>query len=130
MRAAIELGPSHLSWYQLTLEPNTVFYARPPEDLPDEETAYEIQDAGAGAAARRRLRAVRGVGLARDGRRCRHNLNYWLFGDYLAAGAGAHGKLSTRDGVFRYRKAGQSTAVHAGDGGGLAGGDDLNPVAG
>ena len=105
IRAAVELGPTHLSWYQLTLEPNTIFHARPPADLPGEEAAYEIQDAG-GAV-------LRGAGFEQyevsawsmnEQRRCRHNLNYWQFGDYLAVGAGAHGKLSNDRGVFRYRK--------------------------
>jgi oxygen-independent coproporphyrinogen-3 oxidase len=102
--AVVELGPVHISWYQLTLEPNTVFYARPPADLPDEDAVAEIQDAG-GA----RLRAAGFVqyevsAWARAGRQCRHNLNYWLFGDYLAVGAGAHGKHSALHGTYRYRK--------------------------
>ncbi len=128
MRAAIELGPTHISWYQLTLEPNTVFHARPPEDLPDEETAYEIQDAGAALLRAAGFEQYEVSAWAREGRRCRHNLNYWLFGDYLAVGAGAHGKLSTRDGVFRYRKAANPLQYMLAMEEGLAGGDDLNPV--
>ncbi len=128
VRAAIELGPSHLSWYQLTLEPNTVFHARPPEDLPDEETAYEIQDAGAALLRAAGFEQYEVSAWAREGRRCRHNLNYWLFGDYLAVGAGAHGKLSTRDGVFRYRKAANPLQYMLAMEEGLVGGDDLNPV--
>lgn len=103
--AAAELEPTHISWYQLTLEPNTVFYARPPAELPDEEGCWEIQDAGS-----ERLRELGyeqyevSAWASGDAWRCRHNLNYWLFGDYLAIGAGAHGKLSGHDGTDRYRK--------------------------
>lgn len=112
--AAVELAPEHLSWYQLTLEPNTVFHARPPAGLPDEDTA-----AGIAAAGRERLAAAGYVpyevsAYARDGRRCRHNLNYWTFGDYAAIGAGAHGKLTLPDGVRRYRKpANPGSYMHA-----------------
>lgn len=104
VRAAIELGPSHVSWYQLTLEPNTVFYARPPAGLPDDEAAWEIQDAGGELLERAGYAQYEVSAWARAGRECRHNLNYWLFGDYLAAGAGAHGKLTDGDAVLRYRK--------------------------
>ena len=101
---AIRLEPSHISWYQLTLEPNTVFHARPPAGLPDEERMWDIQDAGAGMLEAAGFRQYEVSAWARSGRECRHNLNYWQFGDYLAAGAGAHGKITDRDGVLRYRK--------------------------
>ena len=104
VRAAVELGPTHISWYQLTLEPNTVFHARPPENLPDEEAAYEIQDAGAALLREAGFEQYEVSAWARDSRHCRHNVNYWLFGDYLAVGAGAHGKLSDEARVSRYRK--------------------------
>ena len=104
VRAAIELGPSHVSWYQLTLEPNTVFYARPPAGLPDDEAAWEIQDAGGELLERAGYAQYEVSAWAHAGRECRHNLNYWLFGDYLAAGAGAHGKLTDGAAVLRYRK--------------------------
>ncbi len=104
VHAAVELGPTHISWYQLTLEPNTVFHARPPENLPDEETTYEIQDAGAALLRDAGFEQYEVSAWTRGGRRCRHNVNYWLFGDYLAVGAGAHGKLSDDGRVFRYRK--------------------------
>ncbi len=104
LRAAIELGPAHISWYQLTLEPNTVFHARPPGDLPNEETAWAIQDAGAAVLAASGYEQYEVSAWTTGGRVCRHNVNYWLFGDYLAVGAGAHGKI-TRDGrVLRYHK--------------------------
>ena len=104
VRMAIKLEPTHISWYQLTLEPNTVFYARPPKDLPDDETACEIQDRGQALLAENGYRQYEVSAYARDDRVCGHNLNYWLFGDYLAAGAGAHGKITNTSGVFRYIK--------------------------
>ncbi|MDN3522869.1 radical SAM family heme chaperone HemW [Halomonas ramblicola] len=93
LERGLALGPEHLSWYQLTLEPNTEFHRHPP-CLPDEEILWDIQDLGherleAAGLARYEISAY-----ARPGRRSRHNLNYWRFGDYLGIGAGAHGKLS------------------------------------
>ncbi len=104
LNCAADLRPAHISWYQLTLEPNTVFYARPPANLPDEELAAEIQDRGQALLAERGYEQYEISAFARDGRRCRHNLNYWMFGDYLAVGAGAHGKLTTQKAVYRYQK--------------------------
>ncbi len=101
LRAAIDLGPPHISWYQLTLEPNTVFHARPPADLPDEELAIDIQEAGAALLTEAGYEQYEVSAWARDGRRCRHNLNYCQFGDYLSVGAGAHGKLTCATGVAR-----------------------------
>lgn len=97
LERALSLAPEHLSWYQLTLEPNTEFHSRPPK-LPEEEMLWDIQDLGherleAGGLARYEISAY-----ARPDRRSRHNLNYWRFGDYLGIGAGAHGKLSAADG--------------------------------
>lgn len=105
IRAALELGPAHISWYQLTLEPNTVFHARPPRGLPEDEDAWAIQDAGAAVLEGAGFEQYEISAWARPGRRCRHNLNYWRFGDYLAAGAGAHGKVTDGSSVLRYRKA-------------------------
>jgi oxygen-independent coproporphyrinogen-3 oxidase len=104
IRAAVELGPVHISWYQLTLEPNTIFHVRPPADLPDEETAYEIQDVGATLLRASGYEQYEVSAWARGERYCRHNVNYWQFGDYLAVGAGAHGKLTRSQEVLRYRK--------------------------
>jgi len=104
LSAAIRLKPSHISWYQLTLEPNTVFYARPPANLPDDDLAFEIQDRGQVLLAEHGYAQYEISAYARHGGQCRHNLNYWLFGDYLAVGAGAHGKTTTADGIFRYQK--------------------------
>ncbi|MCH9004818.1 MAG: radical SAM family heme chaperone HemW [Proteobacteria bacterium] len=102
--AAIELQPAHISWYQLTLEPNTVFHARPPANLPDDDLAFEIQEHGQALIADHGYTQYEVSAYAQDGLQCRHNLNYWLFGDYLAVGAGAHGKLTTQDEIYRYQK--------------------------
>jgi putative oxygen-independent coproporphyrinogen III oxidase len=93
---ALALSPAHLSHYQLTLEPGTQFAAKPPQ-LPGDDVAAEMLAAcheplGAAGFAQYEI-----SGYARDGRQCRHNLNYWLFGDYLGVGAGAHGKLTFAD---------------------------------
>src|SRR5216683_5939908 len=93
VRTACALEPAHISYYQLTLEPGTVFHARPPE-LPDEDAAWRIQIAGQRLLADAGYVQYEVSAYARQGKRCRHNLNYWLFGDYLGIGAGAHGKLS------------------------------------
>lgn len=104
LTSAIELGPAHISWYQLTLEPNTVFHARPPANLPDDGLAFDIQEHGQRVLAGCGYEQYEISAYARDSRRCLHNLNYWLFGDYLAVGAGAHGKLTTAEAVYRYQK--------------------------
>jgi putative oxygen-independent coproporphyrinogen III oxidase len=93
VRIACALAPAHISYYQLTLEPGTVFHARPPK-LPDEEAAWAIQTAGQALLADAGYVQYEVSAYAQPGKRCRHNLNYWLFGDYLGLGAGAHGKLS------------------------------------
>jgi putative oxygen-independent coproporphyrinogen III oxidase len=90
---AIDLEPSHISYYQLTLEPNTLFHARPPV-LPDDEQAWRMQQAGQEQLAAAGFAQYEVSAYARAGRRCAHNLNYWYFGDYLGLGAGAHGKIS------------------------------------
>jgi putative oxygen-independent coproporphyrinogen III oxidase len=93
VRIACSLGPQHISYYQLTLEPGTVFHARPPR-LPDEDAAWDMQWAGQKLLAEAGYAQYEVSAYAKEGRRCRHNLNYWLFGDYVGLGAGAHGKLS------------------------------------
>ncbi|WP_129139772.1 radical SAM family heme chaperone HemW [Modicisalibacter coralii] len=90
---ALALAPEHLSWYQLTLEPNTEFHSRPPV-LPEDETLWAIQDAGHERLEEAGLERYEISAYARPGKASRHNLNYWRFGDYLGIGAGAHGKLS------------------------------------
>ena len=91
---AIALAPTHLSHYQLTLEPNTVFAARVPAGIPDEDSAWDMQEACQALLADAGFGQYEISAYARDGRQCRHNLNYWRFGDYLGIGAGAHGKLT------------------------------------
>jgi putative oxygen-independent coproporphyrinogen III oxidase len=94
--AAIALGPEHLSWYHLTLEPNTEFAARPPAGLPDADAAADIHDAGLARLDGAGYAQYETSAFARPDRAARHNLNYWRFGDYLGIGAGAHGKRSDR----------------------------------
>ena len=91
---AIALQPAHLSHYQLTLEPNTVFAVRTPAGLPDEDGAWDMQEACQARLAAAGFAQYEVSAYARAGRQCRHNLNYWQFGDYLGIGAGAHGKLT------------------------------------
>jgi putative oxygen-independent coproporphyrinogen III oxidase len=92
---AIALQPAHLSHYQLTMEPNTQFFARPPSGLPDEDAAWDIQERCIEAMAAAGYAQYEVSAYARPGRQCAHNLNYWRFGDYLGIGAGAHGKISS-----------------------------------
>lgn len=104
IESALQLGPQHISWYQLTLEPNTVFHTRPPAGLPDEERLFDIQSHGQDLLADNGFDQYEVSAWSRDGFRCRHNLNYWSFGDYLAVGAGAHGKFTDTSGACRYAK--------------------------
>ena len=101
VRQAIELGPVHLSHYHLTIEPNTLFAARPPT-LPEEDRCWAIQQACQDLLAESGYEQYEVSAYATPGGRCRHNLNYWRFGDYLGIGAGAHGKM-TRHGEVRRR---------------------------
>ena len=103
LRAALALQPEHLSYYQLTLEPNTEFAARPPP-LPDDDTAWEIQAQGQALLAAHGYAQYEVSAYAQPGRRAAHNLNYWQFGDYLGIGAGAHGKRSTRGEALTVRR--------------------------
>jgi len=91
---ALALEPTHLSHYHLTLEPNTLFAAKPPSGLPDEDMAWDIQEACQARIAGAGFAQYEVSAYARPGRQCAHNLNYWRFGDYLGIGAGAHGKLT------------------------------------
>jgi putative oxygen-independent coproporphyrinogen III oxidase len=91
---AIALQPQHLSHYQLTLEPNTVFAARPPEGIPAEDDSWDMQERCIQAMSVAGYAQYEVSAYAQAGKQCAHNLNYWRFGDYLGIGAGAHGKLS------------------------------------
>lgn len=102
---AIALAPEHISYYQLTLEPNTVFYSRPPRGLPDDDSSFEIQEACHDRLGQAGYQQYEVSAFAKPGFECRHNLNYWSFGDYLGVGAGAHGKYTDSDGrILRSRK--------------------------
>jgi oxygen-independent coproporphyrinogen-3 oxidase len=106
LQQAIACGVPHVSAYQLTIEPNTVFYSKPPV-LPEHDAAADMQLAAEEALAAAGYEHYETSAFARPGRRCRHNLNYWQFGDYLGIGAGAHGKLSFPDRVTRHERARQ-----------------------
>ncbi len=93
LATAMDLEPAHLSWYQLTLEPNTYFHRHPPE-LPDDDMLWDMQQVGQARLAERGYTQYEVSAYARAGLQCRHNLNYWQFGDYLGIGAGAHQKLT------------------------------------
>lgn len=99
--AAIASGAPHVSAYHLTIEPNTLFHRRPPPALPDDDAAAAMQSALEARLAAAGFEHYETSAFARSGRRARHNLNYWTFGDYLGIGAGAHGKLSFPDRVLR-----------------------------
>jgi putative oxygen-independent coproporphyrinogen III oxidase len=100
VRTALALGPTHLSCYHLTLEPNTPFYRTPPT-LPDDDASAAMQEAIEALLADAGYQHYETSAFAQPGKRCRHNLNYWLFGDYLGIGAGAHSKLSFHDRILR-----------------------------
>ncbi len=100
LEKALAQNPGHISYYQLTLEPNTLFYRQPPA-LPDDELIWRIQDQGHALLAAHGYAQYEISAHARPGQECRHNLNYWRFGDYLGIGPGAHGKLSLATGRVR-----------------------------
>lgn len=93
IQKAIDCEPSHLSWYQLTIEPNTVFYSRPPT-LPEECVLEDIQDNGQALLENHGYQQYEVSAYSKAGNASSHNLNYWSFGDYIGIGAGAHGKLT------------------------------------
>ncbi|MCT2386090.1 radical SAM family heme chaperone HemW [Erwinia pyrifoliae] len=99
LRQAIALNPPHLSWYQLTIEPNTLFASRPPR-LPDEDDLWDIFEQGHQLLSAAGYQQYETSAYAKPGYRCEHNLNYWRFGDYLGIGCGAHGKLTQPDGTI------------------------------
>ncbi|WP_241640544.1 radical SAM family heme chaperone HemW [Rosenbergiella epipactidis] len=97
LRQAIALNPPHLSWYQLTIEPNTLFASRPPK-LPDDDDLWDIFEQGDQLLREAGYEQYETSAYAKPGYRCEHNLNYWRFGDYLGIGCGAHGKITLADG--------------------------------
>jgi len=104
LQQAIDLGPEHISWYQLTIEQNTAFYSQPPV-LPDETVLWDIQQQGQALLAAAGYQQYEVSAYAKVGEMSRHNLNYWQFGDYVGVGPGAHGKLTQPGGdIVRTRK--------------------------
>lgn len=104
LEQALALKPTHLSAYQLTIEPNTAFHRHPPA-LPDEDSAWAMQVAAQSVLEARGFNQYEVSAYSRQGRACRHNINYWQYGDYLGIGAGAHQKLTTADGkIIRLRR--------------------------
>lgn len=97
LQQAIDLQPPHLSWYQLTIEPNTLFYSKPPK-LPEEDDLWDIFEQGHQLLTQAGYVQYETSGYCKPSFECQHNLNYWRFGDYLGIGCGAHGKLSFSDG--------------------------------
>src|SRR5204862_3336592 len=103
IRAALGCGVPHVSAYQLTIEPNTAFYSRPPA-LPEHDACADMQLAVEAALASAGYEHYETSAFARPGHRCKHNLHYWEFGDYLGIGAGAHGKVSFPDRETRHER--------------------------
>lgn len=97
LKQAIALNPPHLSWYQLTIEPHTLFGSHPPK-LPDDDLLWQIYQQGNELLQQSGYQQYETSAYAKEGYQCQHNLNYWRFGDYLGIGCGAHGKLSFNDG--------------------------------
>jgi putative oxygen-independent coproporphyrinogen III oxidase len=116
LHRALELEPAHLSHYQLTLEPGTPYAKHPPPALPDDDLAWDMQEACQSELAAAGFGQYEVSGYARPGRRCRHNLTYWEFGDYLGVGAGAHGKVTTASGVIRTARVRHPATYLAADG--------------
>jgi putative oxygen-independent coproporphyrinogen III oxidase len=105
LQTAIKLKSTHISWYQLTIEPNTFFHAQPPK-LPEDDSIWQLQHQGQSLLKEAGFMQYEISAYAQKGKACRHNLNYWEFGDYIAIGAGAHGKISRADtqSIRRYWK--------------------------
>lgn len=93
LKQAIALKPDHLSWYQLTIEPNTAFHSKPPK-LPQDETLWDIQEQGIALLAEAGYQQYEISAYSKAGKQSQHNVNYWQFGDYLGIGCGAHGKIT------------------------------------
>ena len=108
LKTAITLKPAHISWYQLTLEPNTVFHRYPPA-LPEDDLIFTMQETGQALLASHGYQHYETSAYTKEGHACQHNLNYWRFGDYLGIGAGAHGKITLpeQNQIIRTRKSRQ-----------------------
>lgn len=113
IQQAITLHPEHISWYQLTLEPNTLFHAKPPQ-LPSDDTIWQMQQQGQQQLRQHGYAHYEVSAYAQANKQCQHNRNYWLFGDYYGIGAGAHSKLTTATDIVRNWKIKQPNAyLHA-----------------
>ncbi len=108
LHKALAYQPEHLSWYQLTIEPNTVFYKKRPP-LPNEEEACTLEEQGLALLATNHFKRYEISAFCQQEKFAKHNLNYWLFGDYYGIGAGAHGKISLGQEIYRTRKQRQPT---------------------
>ena len=127
LERAFALQPAHISHYQLTLEPNTVFFARPPQGIPDDDDAWDIQERCQARLAEAGFAHYETSAYARQGRQCAHNLNYWRYGDYLGIGAGAHGKITLgaeQTILRRWKHKHPTTWMQAAGGAGAIGGAD------
>ena len=131
LQRAFALQPAHVSHYQLTLEPNTVFFARPPQGIPDDDLAWDMQEHCQALLADAGYQHYEVSAYARAGRRCAHNLNYWRYGDYIGIGAGAHGKITVgaTQQILRRWKVKHPTAylAAAGTPQAIGGDDDITP---
>lgn len=113
IRTAVDYAPAHISAYHLTIEPNTAFHHQPPP-VPDDDTAAAMQEMVEAELAAAGYGHYETSAFSRPGRQCRHNLNYWQFGDYLGIGAGAHGKISFADRIVRQARVKHPNAYLAG----------------
>ena len=127
LERAFVLEPTHVSHYQLTLEPQTPFARHPPRNLPDHDAAWGMQERCQTLLAEHGYRQYEVSAYAQEGRQCQHNVNYWRFGDYLGIGAGAHGKITlpSQDAILRRWKLKRPSAyMEAASGETRIGGDD------
>ncbi len=132
LQRAFALAPTHLSHYQLMLEPNTIFYARPPHGIPEDDVAWEMQEHGQRLLAEAGYHHYEISAYAREGWQCMHNLNYWRFGDYLGIGAGAHSKISSgvaQHVLRRWKRKHPQTYLESAGTLSAIGGDEIVPAA-
>jgi len=129
VQIALSLGVEHISWYQLTIERNTAFWSSPPK-LPSEELIEPMQSQVARLMAEKAMTQYEVSAWSKKGQEARHNLNYWRFGDYLAIGAGAHGKVTLSNEVFRFQRTRQPQHYigQFSDPSGTASSPELNPI--
>jgi putative oxygen-independent coproporphyrinogen III oxidase len=131
LQRAFALRPAHISHYQLTLEPNTVFFSRPPQGIPDDDHAWDMQEHCQALLAAAGYGHYEVSAYAQPGRRCAHNMNYWRYGDYIGIGAGAHGKITvgaTAQILRRWKvKHPTSYLATAGTPQAIGGDDDITP---